>query len=152
MSKPALILSAAVMLVLAAPAMAQQPEGSQSPASQGQQSQSPDQAQSRDSSQQDSSVLEPQNAYGPSGGQSSSADQRSAQSDPGQPAGQPGVQLFLVQPPNIPASDLIGVTVYNERNEPIGDVADLVLDENANLKALVLKRSQGQQPRDNDKQ
>jgi sporulation protein YlmC with PRC-barrel domain len=156
MSKHALMLSTAVMLGLAMPTMAQQSDEAQTaPSSRSydssdqQQAQAPQSSQ-QDTNQQDSSVYEPQNAYGDqanqeqqSGPSNSDRSQNSYgdqanQSSTQQTANGPEVRFYVVRPADIRASDLIGMKVYNEANEQIGDVADLVLDEDANLKAIVL--------------
>jgi sporulation protein YlmC with PRC-barrel domain len=153
MLKHALMLSAAAMLVLAAPTMAQQSDEAQpAPSSPSYEShdvqhsapetRSEPQLEAR--GERDLSEHEPQDAYGTPAAPSPSAQEQSSPSQDGLQIGQtaePGksdVRFYIVRPTDLRASDLIGMKVYNAQNEQIGDVADLVLDEDANLKAIVL--------------
>jgi sporulation protein YlmC with PRC-barrel domain len=46
--------------------------------------------------------------------------------------------FYTVQPADTRASKLIGLDVYNKNNENIGEVEDLILDGNKNVKAVVV--------------
>jgi sporulation protein YlmC with PRC-barrel domain len=87
---------------------------------------------------------EPQNAYGTQVNSAPSAQEQHSPSHAEPQIGQTAdpnqaeVKFYIVRPTDLRASDLIGMKVYNAENEQIGDVADLVLDEAANLKAIVL--------------
>jgi len=72
-----------------------------------------------------------------------------AQGQTGSKAGQAGIRsvdpamavsmtYYAVQPADMRASKLIGTDVYNLNNENIGEVADLVIDNGSNIKAVVL--------------
>jgi sporulation protein YlmC with PRC-barrel domain len=46
--------------------------------------------------------------------------------------------FYTVQPADTRASKLIGLDVYNKNNENIGEIEDLIIDGNKNIKALVV--------------
>lgn len=128
MRTPALMLSGAVMLILALPVAAQD---------YGQQSQQPSSSASQQQQPGNSS------SYGSQPSQREQAP--AARSQPQQQA-QSGVRtstpqqmtFYNVQASDLSASRLIGLNVYNTANESIGEIKDLVLDDGKNLKAVVI--------------
>lgn len=75
--------------------------------------------------------------------ESNAAQAPSAQSGtPGlrtvEPAGTVKLNFYAVQANDLRASDLMGSDVYNLKNEDIGEVEDLILDNGKNLRAVVV--------------
>ena len=48
------------------------------------------------------------------------------------------MSFYTVRDADLRASDLIGLDVYNPNNESIGEIADLIIDDGKNLRAIVL--------------
>jgi hypothetical protein len=48
------------------------------------------------------------------------------------------MSFYTVRDADLRASDLIGLNVYNPNNESIGEIADLIIDDGKNLRAIVL--------------
>jgi|SoiMethySBSTD1v2_1073268.scaffolds.fasta_scaffold377008_4 hypothetical protein len=115
-----LTLSAATLLALAAPVVAQE---TQSPSQQTQQTQPASPQQTQPSSQQTQQT------------------QKQAQNQGGlQTAVQATVQAtyYTVQQADLRASDLIGMDVRNTNNDDIGEIKDLIIEDGKTLKAIVI--------------
>jgi sporulation protein YlmC with PRC-barrel domain len=113
-----LTLSAAALLALAAPVVAQE---TQSPAQQTQPVSPPQTQQPSQQTQQ--------------------TPQKEAQGQSGlQTAVQATVQAtyYTLQQADLRASDLIGMDVYNTNNDDIGEIKDLIIEDGKNLKAIVI--------------
>jgi sporulation protein YlmC with PRC-barrel domain len=116
-----LTLSAATLLALAAPVVAQE---IQSPSRQTEQAQ----------------PVSPQQTQQPSQ-QTQQTPQKEAQGQSGlQTAVQATVQAtyYTLQQADLRASDLIGMDVYNTNNDDIGEIKDLIIEDGKNLKAIVI--------------
>ena len=55
-----------------------------------------------------------------------------------EPAAAVKLNFYAVQASDVRVSDLIGSDVYNLKNEDIGEVEDLILDNGKNLRAVVV--------------
>jgi ribosomal 30S subunit maturation factor RimM len=120
MLKTSLSLSTAALIALAVPTLAQ----NQTPAPQTQTQTK--QAQSAQTKQQ------PQTAQNAQTKQQAQTTQRGAANRAAD------ANFYSVRPADVLASDMIGMRVYNAENENIGEIEDLVIDNNKDVKAVVL--------------
>lgn len=89
------------------------------------------------------SLAAAQNNSAPKPPEPTAAQQPAGQSgSPGlrtvEPAGAVKLNFYTVQASDIRASDLMGTDVYNLKNENIGEIEDLILDNGRNLRAVVV--------------
>jgi sporulation protein YlmC with PRC-barrel domain len=80
---------------------------------------------------QDPSTVAP-SAGQPGTGQATGTMQQTA------PAGSARIDYYTIQPADMRASKLIGAVVFNQSNERIGEVDDLVISNGNTIQALVL--------------
>lgn len=71
-------------------------------------------------------------AVAPSAGQATGTMQKVS------PAGSARIDYYTIQPADVRASKLIGAVVFNQNNERIGEVDDLVISNGNTIQALVL--------------
>src|SRR5215210_6960529 len=122
-----LTLSAATLLALVAPVVAQE---AQPPSQQSEQSQTQSQTPSPTSQ--------------PAQPQSQPAQQKAQQSAQKQAQDQGGLKTavpatyYTLQQADLRASDLIGMDVHNTNNDEIGEIKDLIIEDGKNLKAIVI--------------
>ena len=55
------------------------------------------------------------------------------------PAAQAPARFLSVQPADVMASDLLGIAVVNARNESIGEIADVVVDNGQTIRAYIIE-------------
>ena len=142
MPRTALMLSAAAMLVLSIPVAAQEykDESQQQPSTGLNQQQQPGSgaSQQQQQRQQQTSPQQQQTSPSPYGGQDQ-ADQSQNRNQQAQgPIATPTLEFYVVQSSDVRASDLLGMEVYNAENQDIGEIEEILLDSNHNIKAIVI--------------
>ena len=53
-------------------------------------------------------------------------------------AGAAAPTFYAVQPPDMPLSNLYDLDVYNQQNENVGEIEDIIVDGNRTIRAFVL--------------
>ena len=85
-------------------------------------------------------VIAPMRAQSASGSRLDVAATRIAQAGgTAAPTSQAPARFLPVQPSDVMASDLLGIAVVNARNESIGEIADVVVDNGRTIRAYIIE-------------